>query len=83
MLQLKHVCKSYRQPDGDIIVLADAHFGLDQARSAALLGESGSGKSTLLHLIAGLDRPDSGDIVLQGRSTAQFSDNDWNEIRRS
>jgi len=83
MLQLKHVCKSYRQPDGDIIVLADAHFGLDQARSAALLGESGSGKSTLLHLIAGLDRPDSGDIVLQGRPTAQFSDNDWNEIRRS
>jgi putative ABC transport system ATP-binding protein len=83
MLQLKHLCKSYRQPDGDITVLADAHFSLDQARSAALLGESGSGKSTLLHLIAGLDRPDSGDIVLQGRSTASFSDNDWNEIRRS
>ena len=82
MLQLKKLYKSFHQPDGDIIVLAGANFALDQRRSAALLGESGSGKSTLLHLIAGLDSPDSGDIVLQGRSTAQFSANDWNEVRR-
>ena len=82
MLQLKNLHKSFHQPDGDIRVLAGANFALDQGCSAALLGESGSGKSTLLHLIAGLDSPDSGDIVLQGRSTAQFSDSDWNEIRR-
>jgi putative ABC transport system ATP-binding protein len=82
MLQLKNLYKSFHQPDGDITVLAGADFALDQGHSAALLGESGSGKSTLLHLIAGLDSPDTGDIVLQGRSTAQFSDNDWNEVRR-
>jgi putative ABC transport system ATP-binding protein len=83
MLQLKNLYKSFHQPDGDITVLAGANFALDQGCSAALLGESGSGKSTLLHLIAGLDSPDSGDIVLQGRCTAQFSDNDWNEVRRT
>jgi len=83
MLQLKSLYKSFHQPDGDISVLAGASFALDQGCSVALLGESGSGKSTLLHLIAGLDSPDSGDIVLQGRSTAQFSDNDWNEVRRA
>ena len=83
MLQLVNLYKTFREPDGDIRVLQGVDFSLDAGRSAALLGESGSGKSTLLHLIAGLDRPDSGDIILQQRSTAQFRDDDWNEVRRS
>ena len=83
MLQLKNLCKTFHQPDGDITVLVDASFSLAAGSSVALLGESGSGKSTLLHLIAGLDKPDSGDILLQGRSSSNFSDRDWNEIRRS
>ena len=83
MLQLIKLCKSFHQPDGEIVVLADASFSLDGGCSAALLGESGCGKSTLLHLIAGLDKPDSGEIVLQGRAATQFSDSDWNEVRRS
>ena len=83
MLQLANLCKSFHQPDGDIHVLEGVNFILDAGRSAALLGESGSGKSTMLHLIAGLDTPDSGDIIFQQRRTAQFSDNDWNEVRRS
>lgn len=83
MLELKNLYKSFHQPDGDIIVLDDASLLLESGNSAALLGESGSGKSTLLYLIAGLDKPDSGDIVLQGRSTARFNDNDWNEVRRA
>ena len=83
MLQLVNLYKTFREPDGDIRVLQGVDFSLDAGRSAALLGESGSGKSTLLHLIAGLDRPDSGDIILQRRSTARFRDDDWNEVRRS
>ena len=83
MLQLVDLHKTYHQPDGDIRVLRGVNFSLEAGRAAALLGESGSGKSTLLHLIAGLDTPDSGDIFLEQRSTAQFSDNDWNEVRRS
>ena len=83
MLQLADLYKTFHQPDGDIHVFEGVNFSLDAGRSAALLGESGSGKSTLLHLIAGLDTPDSGDIILQRRSSAAFSDNDWNELRRS
>jgi putative ABC transport system ATP-binding protein len=83
MLQLTDLYKSFHQPDGDIKVLDGVNFTLDEGRSAALLGESGSGKSTLLHLIAGLDRPDSGSIQLQQREMTQLTDSEWNEVRRS
>lgn len=82
MLQLENLSKSYHQPGGQIIVLAGVNFSLDQGCSAALLGESGSGKTTLLHMVAGLDLPDSGDIRLLGRSTAEFRESDWNQTRR-
>lgn len=83
MLQLTDLYKSFHQPDDDIKVLDGVNFNLDEGRSAALLGESGSGKSTLLHLIAGLDRPDSGSIQLQQRELTHLSDSEWNEVRRS
>jgi putative ABC transport system ATP-binding protein len=83
MLQLTDLYKSFHQPDDDIKVLDGVNFYLDEGRSAALLGESGSGKSTLLHLIAGLDRPDSGSIQLQQREMTHLSDREWNEVRRS
>ena len=62
MLSITNLCKSYRAADQRQVVLHDLDFQMAAATSVALLGESGSGKSTLLHLIAGLDRPDSGAI---------------------
>ncbi len=62
MLSIRNLCKSYRVAEQRQAVLNDLDFDMDAATSVALLGESGSGKSTLLHLIAGLDRPDSGKI---------------------
>ena len=62
MLSITNLCNSYRAAEQRQVVLHDLHFQMDAATSVALLGESGSGKSTLLHLIAGLDRPDSGAI---------------------
>ncbi len=62
MLSIRNLCKSYRAAEQRQAVLNDLDFDMDAATSVALLGESGSGKSTLLHLIAGLDRPDSGKI---------------------
>ena len=62
MLSIRNLCKSYRVAEQRQAVLNDLDFDMDAATSVALLGESGSGKSTLLHLIAGLDRPDSGEI---------------------
>ena len=83
MLQLVNVSKSFAQPDGDVHVLKGANFNLAPGRSAALLGESGSGKSTLLHLVAGLDKPDSGKVVFNQTDTSDLSANQWNQIRRT
>lgn len=82
MLQLTDLHKHFHQADGDVVVLNGLNARLERGRSAALLGESGSGKSTLLHLIAGLDRADSGAIVLDGTDTASFTDSDWAAWRR-
>ena len=83
MLEIVKVSKTFSQPDGNVKVLDQVNFDLPSASSAALLGESGSGKSTLLHLIAGLDKPDSGDILLDGKLVSSFSDRQWNALRRS
>ncbi len=82
MLQLTHVARSYRQPEGEVVVLKDVNFELEKGETVALLGESGSGKSTILHLISGLDRPDAGEILFQGRATSGFRDREWNRVRR-
>ena len=66
MLSIKNLCKSYHYADVRQDVLHQLDFAMGAASSVALLGESGSGKSTLLHLIAGLDRPDSGEIHFSG-----------------
>jgi putative ABC transport system ATP-binding protein len=82
MLRLNQVVKIFAQPDGDVTVLDQASFHLPGGRSAALLGESGSGKSTLLHLIAGLDKPDAGELVIDGHSSLAMKAADWNRLRR-
>ncbi|WP_394170361.1 ABC transporter ATP-binding protein [Saccharospirillum alexandrii] len=82
MLRLNQVVKHFAQPDGDVTVLSGASFHLPAGRSAALLGESGSGKSTLLHLVAGLDTPDSGELVIDGHSSLSMRSGDWNSLRR-
>lgn len=82
MLQLTDLQKTFNQPTGRIAVLNGLNFNLEAGQSAALLGDSGSGKSTLLHLAAGLDRPDYGDIRIQGHSTQGYSEADWAALRR-
>jgi len=83
MLELINVRKFFAQPDGDVHVLNGVNFNLPAGQSAALLGESGSGKSTLLHLIAGLDKPDSGTVLFDGQDTSEFAETNWNHLRRT
>jgi len=64
-LRVQHLSKSYDR--GEAAAVDDASFELDDGRLLALVGESGSGKSTLLRLIAGLEEPDAGEIILDGR----------------
>jgi putative ABC transport system ATP-binding protein len=67
MLTIRNLSKSFTQPEGVVRVLDALNFEMKTSSSIALLGESGSGKSTLLHLIAGLDKPDSGEILIAGQ----------------
>lgn len=66
MLAIEQLHKSFPTPQGPLPVLQGVDLRLARGSSLALMGESGSGKSTLLHLIAGLDRADSGRILIDG-----------------
>ncbi len=83
MLSIKNLCKSYHYADARQSVLDRLEFNMAASTSVALLGESGSGKSTLLHLIAGLDRPDSGEILLAGEALHSASESALAALRRS
>ncbi|TDK31361.1 ABC transporter ATP-binding protein [Rhizobium deserti] len=83
LLSLRNVSKTYATPEGKIEVLKGIDFDLPAAQSVALTGESGSGKSTLLHLVAGLDQPDSGQILVAGRDIAGLGDRGRAAYRRS
>jgi putative ABC transport system ATP-binding protein len=83
MLSIENLCKSYQYADVRQVVLEGLDFEMDASSSVALLGESGSGKSTLLHLIAGLDRPDSGRIRFAEQSVDTLSESRLAAMRRS
>lgn len=82
MLRFTNLSKGYAQPDGYLAVLKAVSGELASGESVALLGESGSGKSTLLHLVAGLDQPDQGDMMLDGTELVRASARTWNRLRR-
>lgn len=82
LLDVQNVHKSYPTEEGDLAVLRGVSLALDEGRSLALTGESGSGKSTLLHLSAGLDRPTSGQILLDGRDLTSLDDRGRASLRR-
>lgn len=83
MLSIKQLSKSYRYADARQSVLQDLDFEMQPSSSVALCGESGSGKSTLLHLVAGLDRPDGGEIHFDGVAVHSAPEARLAELRRS
>jgi putative ABC transport system ATP-binding protein len=82
MLSIKNLTKSFVQAEGEIPVLDSLNFEMATGSSVALLGESGSGKSTLLHLIAGLDKPQSGEIEISGKRLGTLTESALANIRR-
>ncbi|WAH60289.1 ABC transporter ATP-binding protein [Pseudomonas silvicola] len=82
MLTITHLRKSYPTPQGPLPVLAGVDLQLAQGQSLALMGESGSGKSTLLHLVAGLDRADSGRIEVNGQALEHLNEGQLAAWRR-
>ncbi len=81
MLSVRNLCKSFSGPRAKT-VLRDISFDLAAGDYVAVMGESGIGKSTLLNLLAGLDRPDSGQVLLDGEDLGALDDDALTLIRR-
>ena len=83
MLQLKKIKKSYKT--GEFVQHALKGIDLEFRKNefVAILGPSGSGKTTLLNIIGGLDRYDSGDLIINGKSTKKFKTSDWDAYRNN
>ncbi len=81
MLQLQHISKIYHTGDQEFHALKDISIRFRENEFVSILGQSGSGKTTLLNIIGGLDQYTSGDLLIQGKSTKQFKDRDWDSYR--
>ena len=81
MLQLQHISKVYHTGDQEFHALKDILICFRENEFVSILGQSGSGKTTLLNIIGGLDQYTSGDLLIQGKSTKQFKDRDWDSYR--
>ena len=81
MLQIKGISKKYQTGELVQIALNDVSLNLRDNEFVSILGPSGSGKTTLLNIIGGLDRYDSGDLIINGISTKEYKDRDWDAYR--
>ncbi|MCU6720359.1 ATP-binding cassette domain-containing protein [Porcipelethomonas ammoniilytica] len=83
MLELKNIKKTYRVGDVETRALDDISVSFREQEFVAILGTSGSGKTTCLNIIGGLDRYDSGDLIINGKSTKNFKDREWDAYRNN
>ena len=81
MLQLQHISKVYHTGNQEFHALKDISIRFRENEFVSILGQSGSGKTTLLNIIGGLDQYTAGDLFIQGKSTKQFKDRDWDSYR--
>lgn len=81
MLQLQHISKVYHTGNQEFHALKDISIRFRENEFVSILGQSGSGKTTLLNIIGGLDQYTSGDLLIQGKSTKQFKNRDWDSYR--
>ena len=83
MLQLLNICKSYTTADFTQTALDNVSVSFRDNEFVAILGPSGSGKTTLLNIVGGLDHYDSGNLVIDGISTDEYKDRDWDAYRNN
>jgi ABC-type lipoprotein export system ATPase subunit len=82
VVTLVRVSKEYLRGGTRVMALQEVTLDVSQGEFCAVVGPSGCGKSTLLNLVAGVDYPTGGEILLDGRSTSGFVDRDWTRLRR-
>jgi putative ABC transport system ATP-binding protein len=73
LIEVHHLTKTYRKGDQQISPLQDADLAIEQGEYVSLMGASGSGKSTLLNVLAGIDRPTSGEVIIAGTAIHSLS----------
>ncbi len=81
MIEVKNISKVYGKKDNAFTVLSDVNFVIPDGASVAILGKSGSGKSTLMHVMSGLDRPDQGQVIIDGKDILSLSQKDVDNFR--
>jgi len=81
MLKLEHIVKVYETTGEKVTALHGIDLSFRESEFVAILGHSGCGKTTMLNIIGGLDQYTSGDLVINGRSTKEFKDSDWDTYR--
>lgn len=81
MLELKNIKKEYSVGDGSVEALKGINLQFRESEFVSILGPSGCGKTTMLNIIGGLDKYSEGDLIINGRSTKDFKDRDWDSYR--
>ena len=82
ILETKELCKYYGSGENIVKAVDNIDISIQQGEFVTIVGKSGSGKSTLLHLLGGLDNPTSGEVWLDGKNIAEFSEERLAQIRR-
>ena len=77
MLELKNIKKNYLSGEEEVKALRGINLRFRNSEFVSILGPSGCGKTTMLNIIGGLDRYSSGDLIINGKSTKDFKDRDW------
>ena len=83
MLELKNISKTYHVGNVDTIALAEISVSFRKKEFVAILGTSGSGKTTCLNILGGLDRYDSGEMIINGKKTSHFTEKEWDAYRNN
>ena len=82
IISCENLTKTYGSAAAPVHALQDVSLAFEQGSFTAITGKSGSGKSTLLHLLSGLDRPTSGEVIYQGKDLFSYNDNQLSVLRR-
>lgn len=82
LLEINDLCRTFRQGDTDIHAVDHVRFSMEKGEMAAIVGQSGSGKTTLLNLLGVIDKPTSGEVLLDGQNIHALSDKDSAKLRR-
>src|SRR5690606_28206330 len=81
MIQLKKVIKSYPVAGDDLVVLKGINLQINKGEFVAIMGPSGSGKSTLMNIIGCLDKPSSGEYLLNGKQVSDYDERELAQVR--